>query len=1417
MPPAILRRTFNLRFFAALLALAALLAVGTHFLHAYQVRRNASGLLQQADRAEQEEEPVKALEYLSRYVGLAPNDLDARERFVVLYDRLALTREDQERSLYLLDDLLRRDGGRRAVRERAARTAMSLERFTDAERHLGVLLRETPDDAALLDLQGRGLEGGAKYGPAAKAYGEALEKDPGRIDTAERLAALYRDHLKDPTKADEVMDELVKANPKSAEARLARSRHRRAREDLGGAAEDVKFALENLAPESAEVLHAAGQAALETEPEASRYEAARKYFERGARQHPDDARFPMALAELELQRTPPRRREAAEYLRAALRAVPQDKADLRWVIAGLLIDAGERDEARALVEQLRLGKTLLPAGLDYLQARLKFDEEKFAEAAALLDPHRQGLADNRRELAKRINLLMARCQEQLGNPDQQLAAYDRVLQLDPRSAAASRGRAAALLALGNPEDALREFRGLLARRQSDVRVPMGRLLLLLNLRRQEDRRNWTELETLLKEAPPSVRETRDFRLLSADFLALSERLEQAEADMAKACQEHPKETLFWMERAALAERPGAGEDKKPHPERALAVLDEAERAAGDSVELRLTRAVRYAARPPEEAKAALAKLEQGADKLSPADRDRLWAGLAGLYTRQGALPEAARLLNQVAEHRPNDIGVRMLLLDIELARGDEAALDRLSKELRRLEGENGVGWRYEEVGRLVLKARKGDLSGLADARRLLAEIDRQRPKWARVPALEGEVEEQAGNVEAAIEKYQEAVKRGDRQMQLVQHTVQLLVSRRRVDDARELLRTVREQAPGDSGLARMAVEVALLDQDDAEEVLKLAERTVPKDSPNYRDHLWLGQVRAARGRKEEAEEAFRRAVELQGRAPEAWVALIAFLAETGKKEQARRELDRARRAVPADAVPGVVAFSHEALGDTAQAEEQYKDLLKSRPDDPLVQRSAASFYLRAGQTDKAIPLLKQLVAAKGPNAEANAAWARRSLALALAASGDYQKSGDALALIEENLRRRGSVPEDLRVKAIVLGVRAGGRRDAIVALEDSFLRQKPTPAEEFLLAQLYEADGDWAKARARLLGLVTGKGGTNAEYLAHYIRALLRHDETADARRWLGQLQKAEPGGPRAVELEARVLAKEGQGREAARLVAEYAHKQAAEKKNPALVVAAAALLDELGETAEAEALYREFAAGGQPDGALILARFLARHDRLGEALAQCERVGDRAPPEQVAGTMAMALRAGRSTPADVERVKAWLDAAVRRKPDSPTLLLAQADLSDVRGDYAAAEQIYRSLIARNPRNALAMNNLAWLLAVRDGKGDEAVELIDRAIDVIGPAADLLDTRASVLLVRGEYDQAVKDLEHALAQGPTGSRYFHLAQAHSRRRDRPGAQAAWRRAGELTPKLTEAMLHPLERAEFQRLQEELRRKEPEPK
>src|SRR5262249_30711997 len=126
------------------------------------------------------------------------------------------------------------------------------------------------------------------------------------------------------------------------------------------------------------------------------------------------------------------------------------------------------------------------------------------------------------------------------------------------------------------------------------------------------------------------------------------------------------------------------------------------------------------------------------------------------------------------------------------------------------------------------------------------------------------------------------------------------------------------------------------------------------------------------------------------------------------------------------------------------------------------------------------------------------------------------------------------------------------------------------------------------------------------------------------------------------------------------------------------------------------------------------------------------------------------------------------------------------------------------------PRNAVALNNLAYLLAMKEGETAEALGLVERALEQAGPQAELLDTRAVVRLAAKEPSLAVKDLQQALAQAPSAALYFHLAQAHHAAGDWPAATEALRqgtRAG-----LRETDLHPLERPALARLTRQLERR-----
>src|SRR5262249_49510277 len=156
---------------------------------------------------------------------------------------------------------------------------------------------------------------------------------------------------------------------------------------------------------------------------------------------------------------------------------------------------------------------------------------------------------------------------------------------------------------------------------------------------------------------------------------------------------------------------------------------------------------------------------------------------------------------------------------------------------------------------------------------------------------------------------------------------------------------LQKQAPS-ADLTRLLVDISIRRQDFGSAASQALD-AVPADSNNYHDHLWLGQVLATSGeRAEEAEKHLRRAVELGGDKPESWLLLVQFLVNSKKREQAEGVLaDLYSLKATADAFL-TKALCHEALGQLDKAQENYQKALAAQPDDLVVLRGTAGFYLR---------------------------------------------------------------------------------------------------------------------------------------------------------------------------------------------------------------------------------------------------------------------------------------------------------------------------------------------------------------------------------------------------------------------------------------------------------------------------------------
>ncbi|MCU0966083.1 MAG: PEP-CTERM system TPR-repeat protein PrsT, partial [Burkholderiaceae bacterium] len=80
-------------------------------------------------------------------------------------------------------------------------------------------------------------------------------------------------------------------------------------------------------------------------------------------------------------------------------------------------------------------------------------------------------------------------------------------------------------------------------------------------------------------------------------------------------------------------------------------------------------------------------------------------------------------------------------------------------------------------------------------------------------------------------------------------------------------------------------------------------------------------------------------------------------------------------------------------------------------------------------------------------------------------------------------------------------------------------------------------------------------------------------------------------------------------------------------------------------------------------------------------------------------------------------------------------------DIALARKDYATAEAHYRSVLEVQPNNALAMNNVAWMLAQQRRPG--ALPLAKKANELLPNRAPLMDTLAYVLALEKQPERAV--------------------------------------------------------------------------
>jgi tetratricopeptide (TPR) repeat protein len=1424
-----MNKRFNLRFALILVGSLAVVATGTHFLHAYQVGRTSGALLARAEQVEQDGDLEKAVDYLGRYVALNPTDTDALARYGMLLAKegAASSRQAKTRAWLVLNRVLIQDKSRNDVRRQVVRLAMEFGQFDTAKAELNQLIEAIPNESELYVLRGQCFEAEARYVDARTDYEAAARAAPRNLEAYERLARLLREqtrHVKRPKepRPDDVVAaanhlmivDLVEHNRESFRAYLLLAQYRlrygvkgkdMSAEDA--AAMDIKTA-KDIAPDEPDVFLAVADLARAK----NHLDEARRELYRGRDLHPEYWRLHLWAARLDLETGAVD--AALNCLREGLKKIPR-QPELRWELAYVLTVAGRTNEANAAIAQLK--KDGFPAAfLDSLDGRLKMQAEEWGLAIELLEKAYAGLAglagrpgnEAAGTQCERAGVWLGQCFDQIGDADRAFDAYSRVIGRNEKSALARYGMAMARWSQGRLDEAVVQYRQLMTLSSTPPdawRLGFARLVLLVNLN-NPDR---PEVENALRDAeqlksPPAA---AGAVVLRAEYWAAKQDLKKArETLLAKYGNVDSRPVEVWIALSVLAER-------ENRPADALALFDEAQQRSGDGVDLRLARARYWVRRGPAEAKGRLTPLADGVDQLTTEGRRRLFREVGAACVQAGQTAEARTLWERLAAET-SDLQIRLALFDLAARAGNREAEDHWVRELQRIEGPDGLLWRYAKARTLVGRAALGDKDGLSEARALLADVKVRRSRWSSAVLCDAYLNDVAGVPDVALSLYQRAIELGEHDPATVGRTLVLLHQRRRNIEAGELLNLLDKRPSGEllsPDTQRAAAEVArLTNKTDA---LARAERAVAADSKDYHDYLWLGCMRWAARDFKRAESALVQARKLGPAAPEVRTTLVLFLVAIGEKERAVAEVAEAAHQLTAPETRADLARCYELIDQSDRARELYQEALRATPDDPVLLRAVAKFYLRTGQSKLAQETLSRLIRTSDLSTRA---WARRTKALMLAVGGSDAAAREALALLDD--AGDGSTPgpvdsadkieeQRTRAKLLALQTTAVSRRAAIKILEGLIERRVEGPQDYVLVGQLYEALNDWPRARQHYERLLALADITAPADLAGVARSMIRHGDADGGQKALENLTRQAPQAPATKEVRARLLHYRGRTAEATALIRECA------ADGGAAVPAVAAILEEFGDFGGAEEFYRAFAAKAEkPNDPLALAYFLTRRERPAEALDVCERTWSACPPKgqiDVAQACLYALAKTTPTTDQLRRVAARLEAAIASQPDDINLVAGLAAVRNFEGHFEEAVALYRRVLEKDGNHATALNNLAWLLALQ-GNGPEALKWVTQATKVVGPAAGLLDTRAVANLAIGKPDAAkaaVKDLEGLVADAPTPTTLFHLARAYDQIGQRENARQAWHRAQDKG--LNQGGVHPLERPEFDRLAREM--------
>lgn len=669
----------------------------------------------------------------------------------------------------------------------------------------------------------------------------------------------------------------------------------------------------------------------------------------------------------------------------------------------------------------------------------------------------------------------------------------------------------------------------------------------------------------------------------------------------------------------------------------------------------------------------------------------------------------------------------------------------------------------------------------------------------------------------------------------------MALQQRDVEAAARQLEALKKARPGHATARMMEAQLAFA-KNDFKQARELLQPLVQGAPNNVRVLMLAGASELQLGTLQQAEVLLARAVQQAPNLVEARRLLADVYLRTRQPEKALATLkpvvESARVTAP---VLALAAQAYLQNGDSKTAEGLFAKAAKLKPEDKRLNAAVALSQINKGNGDAAFAELQRLAASDEG----------RAVDMALITARLQRKEFDlALKAIDqlEKKQAESPMPAQLRGRVLLARKDAAGARAAFeqsLAKDPKYLpaaaglaaldlQQNQPAAAQGRFEAVLKLDPRNTQALAALAELKARNGVSPAEIAKMFADAVSANPSdpavrvaqidflagSRDAKATLSAAQAAVAAVPNNSELLDRLgraqLATEDReqalstfgklvalrpdasagyiGLASARLAgkdlnnAQREVRRALEREPDSLVAHRMAIAIALRQQDAKEALAaaRKLQERRPDDGAGYLAEgeIEAGQKHWDAAIAAFRKAMTKTDPAIGASRLHQTLVQAQRAPEAAKFAETWL----KEHPDDPVFIFYLGDAAIAANDLPQAEARYLEVLKRQPENALALNNVAWL-QMRQNK-PTARGYAERAVKVAPGRPALMDTLAMVLAAEKQYPKALELQKQVVGQAPEVPGFrINLAKIYLESGDKKAARAELEQLGKLNKDL----------------------------